>query len=70
MVLGIIWLYWFGSVLAIIFGHVARGQIKRSEGRETGGGMAIAGIVLGWIGVVVFVVIFLLLKSINTSSDY
>ena len=70
MVLGIIWLYWLGSLLALIFGYVARGQIKRSEGRESGGGMAIAGIVLGWIGVAVFVVFFLLLRSIGTSSNY
>jgi len=51
MVLGILWLYWIGSVLALVFGYVAKGQIDRSAGRQTGRGMAIAGIVLGWIGV-------------------
>lgn len=49
MVLGILWLWWIGSVLALIFGYVARGQIKARN--EAGDGMAIAGIVLGWIGV-------------------
>lgn len=49
MVLGILWLYWIGSILALVFGYVAKRQIK--ERGEAGGGMATAGIVLGWIGV-------------------
>ncbi|WP_217199534.1 DUF4190 domain-containing protein [Streptomyces buecherae] len=48
MVLGILWLYWVGSILALIFGYVARNQIR--ERGEGGGGMATAGIVLGWVG--------------------
>ena len=50
MVLGILWLWWIGSVLAVIFGHVALGQISHSNGRLGGRGMAIAGLVLGYIG--------------------
>lgn len=49
LVLGIVWVYWIGSVLALIFGYVARSQIRQSG--QSGDGMAIAGIVLGWIGV-------------------
>jgi Domain of unknown function (DUF4190) len=49
MVLGILWLYWIGSILALVFGYVAKRQIQ--ERGEAGGGMATAGIVLGWIGV-------------------
>ena len=37
------------AVLAIIFGHVARSQIKQTG--EAGGGMAIAGLVLGYINI-------------------
>ena len=51
MVLGILWLYWIGSILALIFGYSAIRQIDRSGGVESGRGMAIAGIVLGWVGV-------------------
>jgi hypothetical protein len=51
LVLGILWLYWIGSILALIFGYIAKRQIDESQGRQTGRGMAIAGIVLGWIGV-------------------
>ena len=56
MVLGILWIYWIGSVLALIFGYIARGQIRQRG--QSGDGMAIAGIVLGWIGVGVFLLIF------------
>ena len=49
LILGILWLYWVGSILALVFGYIAKQQIR--ERGEMGGGMATAGIVLGWIGV-------------------
>jgi hypothetical protein len=55
MVLGILWIYWLGSVLALVFGYIARNQIRQRG--EKGDGMAIAGIVLGWVGVASFVLI-------------
>ena len=57
LVLGIIWIYWVGSILALIFGYIAKRQIDASEGRQTGRGLAIAGIVLGWVGVGVLAII-------------
>ena len=51
LVLGIVWLYWIGSILALIFGYIAKGQIADSQGRQSGRGMAIAGIVLGYVGI-------------------
>jgi Domain of unknown function (DUF4190)/Domain of unknown function (DUF1707) len=51
LVAGFLWLGWFGSILAVVFGHVAIRQINRSGGRETGTGFAIAGLVLGYMGV-------------------
>ncbi len=58
MVLGIVWLWWIGSVLALVFGYVAKRQI--AERSEAGDGMATAGIVLGWIGVGTFALFFVL----------
>lgn len=52
LVLGIVWLGGIGSVLALIFGLVARRQIRGSGGRQSGSGMATAGIVLGIVGIV------------------
>jgi hypothetical protein len=57
MVLGIIWFYWIGSVLALIFGFIALAQIRRSNGWRTGRGMAIAGVVLGFVGMAVLALI-------------
>jgi hypothetical protein len=50
LILGILWLFWLGSILALIFGYLARKQIReRGEGGEN---LALAGIVLGWVGIV------------------
>lgn len=57
LVLGILWLYWIGSILALIFGYVGKNQIDNSGGRQGGRGLAIAGIVLGWIGVAVLLLL-------------
>ena len=51
LVAGFLWLGWFGSILAVIFGHLSLSQIKNSGGRETGTGLAVAGLVLGYMGV-------------------
>ena len=51
MVLGIVWIYWIGSILAVVFGHISLGQINSPGNTQTGRGMAIAGLVLGYIGV-------------------
>jgi len=55
LVLGILWLYWIGSILALVFGYLARGEIRRDPQRVGGRGMALAGIVLGWVGVATLV---------------
>jgi type IV pilus assembly protein PilA len=38
------------SILAIIFGHISLSEIRKSAGRLKGEGMAIAGLVLGYLG--------------------
>jgi hypothetical protein len=65
MVVGILWLYWIGSVLALIFGYIALNQIK--ERNEAGRGMAVAGIVLGWIGVGVLG-LFIVLVAVGSAG--
>ena len=37
------------TIPAVVCGHMARSQIRRT--REQGAGMALAGLILGWIGV-------------------
>ena len=36
-------------ILALVFGYMARSQIDQAHGRQSGRGMATAGIVLGWV---------------------
>lgn len=60
MVLGIVGfvaLPLIGSILALIFGYMARNEIRNSQGRVGGQGMATAGIVMGYIGIALGVVI-------------
>ncbi|MCU1427987.1 MAG: putative transrane protein [Actinomycetia bacterium] len=47
----------FAAILAIVTGHVARRNIRRSEGRLQGGGLALAGLILGYIGAVFTVLV-------------
>jgi hypothetical protein len=44
------------SIPAVICGHLALGRISKSEGRIGGEGLAIAGLITGYIGVVYFVI--------------
>jgi hypothetical protein len=52
LVLGIVWLGGIGALLAVVFGFLALRQIGRSQGRLSGKGLAIAGLVLGGVGIV------------------
>jgi hypothetical protein len=71
LVLGIIWLFWVGSILALVFGYVGKGQIDRSGGAQSGRGLAIAGIVLGWVGVgtLVLTIVLAIIGSLNDSGS-
>jgi hypothetical protein len=55
LIAGFLWFGWIGSVLAVIFGHVALRQIARSGGRQSGRLPAGIGLVLGYIGLVTLV---------------
>ncbi len=70
LVLGILWIFWIGSILALVFGFIAKSQIDRSNGAQAGSGLAIAGIVLGCIGVCTLIlVIFFGDTSFESSFD-
>ena len=52
-----------GAIVAIVTGHVARGEIRRAPpGTLEGDGMAVAGLVLGWTNLALMVLgLFLVL---------
>ncbi len=50
LVCSLVWLGGVGSIVAILFGFIARAQIKKSEGAVEGSGLALAGIIVGFVG--------------------
>ena len=62
----------FGAVPALILGYKARDEIDRTGGVQQGRGMAVAGIVLGWIGVAITVIAIvggILVAVLSSPSD-
>lgn len=58
------------SVLSIVFGFVARSQIRKSNGWERGNGLALAGIILGFAWVAITVAIIVALAAAVHSCQY
>lgn len=57
LVLGVLWIYWLGSILALIFGYLAKKEIRDSNDQMEGKGLATAGIVLGWVGIATMILL-------------
>jgi len=68
LVLGILFVCGIGSILALVFGYQAKSQIDRSGGMEGGRGMAVAGIVLGWVGLGLLAIYVIALAATANSS--
>jgi hypothetical protein len=47
LVCSLVWFVWIGSVLGVIFGHVALAETRRDP-HVSGRGLAIAGLVIGY----------------------
>jgi type II secretory pathway pseudopilin PulG len=52
LICGVFFLFFPAAVAAIILGHLSRGEIRRSGGKLKGARMALAGLILGYAGVV------------------
>src|SRR5258708_40249148 len=70
LVCGILFMCAPASIAAIILGHLALADIKRTAGRMTGQGMAIAGLVMGYLGVglTTIYIIFVVCMCANSLS--
>jgi hypothetical protein len=55
------------AIPAVILGHLARGQIRRTG--ERGDGMATAGLVLGWLGIAFFVLLVVGVTAMATTHS-
>jgi hypothetical protein len=56
-------LFGLPCILGIVFGFVSRGQIKRSRGTQGGEGLALAGIIVGFCLIGLFIVVVALLAA-------
>jgi hypothetical protein len=70
LVCGVLFMCAPASIAAIILGHLALVDIKRTAGRMTGKGMAIAGLTLGYVGITLttIYVVFAVFMVRNTFS--
>jgi hypothetical protein len=59
IVVGVLWMWWIGSVAAVIMGHAALRQIARSGGTQTGRAAALAGLGVGYFGLVTLLAVIL-----------
>ncbi|MCU1468608.1 MAG: hypothetical protein JWM72_4536 [Actinomycetia bacterium] len=57
-----------GSLVAIVLGFIARTQIRESQGRQGGDGLALAGIILGFIGVGIWLLLLILGATMGSSN--
>lgn len=55
-----------GSVLGVIFGHIALNQMKRTG--EGGRGLAIGGLVVGYLGILAMIVLIIALFAASDGS--
>jgi len=55
LILAILWIGWLGSILGVIFGFVAHRQIRQAEGWQRGDGFALAGTLIGVLGLALLV---------------
>jgi Domain of unknown function (DUF4190) len=69
LVCSLVWLGGLGSILAVIFGFMARAQIKKSEGSVQGSGLALAGIIIGFVGLVAVILTVILVVAVVHHCD-
>ena len=66
---GILFCPVIGGPLGLVFGYKARKQIQESNGQLSGGGMALAAIIMGWIGVAFTLLLILGIVAIIAGSS-
>ncbi|MFB9314756.1 DUF4190 domain-containing protein [Nocardioides plantarum] len=66
LVSSLVWVCGVGSIAAVICGHVARSQVKRTG--EQGAGLALAGLIIGYLGIAV-VVLYVVVVLVTVATD-
>lgn len=61
-------LFFVPGILGIVFGFIARSQIRQSGGTQGGDGLALAGIIVGFAWIGLFVMLLIIGAANNNSS--
>lgn len=64
------WLFGIPSIVAIITGHIARSNIKASEGKLDGAGLALVGLILGYITIAFYLLVIIGVVAALTIPQY
>jgi hypothetical protein len=67
LVLSLVWIFWIGSALAVVFGVMALSKIRDSGNTVGGDGLAWAGIIIG--GLSLIPVALIILAAMGASSS-
>ncbi|ORM25211.1 hypothetical protein BFL43_25055 [Williamsia sp. 1135] len=69
LVCGLLPFFCVTSIIAIILGHIGLNQVKNSGGAESGEGLALAGLILGYVFVVGWVLYFFISIAVAASNS-
>jgi len=59
LICGILFVFFPAAITAVVLGHISRAEIRRSAGRLKGDGMALAGLILGYVGISVLPILII-----------
>lgn len=65
---GLFMCLFIGQIVGIVLGYKARKEIKESAGALEGDGLASGGIIIGWVGIAVDIVIVLMMALAFTGA--
>ena len=75
LICGLLMFFPPASIVAVVFGHLSLSDIRKGRGQLKGKGLAIAGLVLGYIGIAIWTVFFVMVaitvpKQLKARSAY
>lgn len=59
LVSGLMFLFFPAAIAAVILGHLSRSKIRKSGGQLTGAGLGLAALILGYMGIAIFLILII-----------